>query len=63
MGGCFLGCVADGGVRDEEACGGFWRCRRTVLHDASAIGHTETVQALLSKGADVLSKDNDGCGS
>ena len=34
-----------------------------ALREASKNGHTETVQALLIKGADVLGKDNDGYGS
>ncbi len=30
-----------------------WRCRGTALHLASSKGHTETVKALVSAGADM----------
>jgi hypothetical protein len=40
----------------------FWLCRRTAVQDASHNGHTETAMALVKAGADVHSKDNDGCG-
>ncbi len=36
-------------------------CRRTALHDASSSGHTESVKALLEKGADVNAEDEDEC--
>jgi ankyrin repeat protein len=32
------------------------------MHFASQNGHTETAMALVEAGADVLCKDNDGCG-
>jgi hypothetical protein len=36
-------------------------CRRTALHDASRHGHTESVKALLEKGAAVNAENNAKC--
>jgi hypothetical protein len=36
-------------------------CRETALHDASRNGHTESVKALLGKGAAVNAANNDKC--
>ena len=36
-------------------------CRETALHLASCNGHTESVKALLEKGADVNAEDEDEC--
>jgi hypothetical protein len=36
-------------------------CRDTALHLASCNGHTESVKALLEKGADVKAEDNLKC--
>ncbi len=38
-------------------------CRNTALHDASSNGRTESVKALLEKGADVNAENNDKCAS
>ncbi len=35
-------------------------CRGTALHSASENGHTESVKALLAKGADVNAKNDRG---
>ncbi len=39
-----------------------WLCRWTALHLASNNGHTETAMVLVTAGADVHGKDNDGYG-
>ena len=36
-------------------------CRNTALHLASSNGHTESVKALLEKGADVKAENNAKC--
>jgi hypothetical protein len=36
-------------------------CRDTALHDASRHGHTESVKALLEKGAAVNAENNNKC--
>ncbi len=36
-------------------------CRNTALHLASSNGHTESVKALLEKGADVNAASNAKC--
>ncbi len=36
-------------------------CRHTALHDASSNGHTESVTALLEKGAAVNAENNYKC--
>jgi hypothetical protein len=36
-------------------------CRETALHLASSNGHTESVKALLEKGAAVNAEDNYKC--
>jgi hypothetical protein len=36
-------------------------CRKTALHDASSNGHTESVKALLAKGAAVNAEDKVKC--
>jgi hypothetical protein len=36
-------------------------CRDTALHDASSNGHTESVKALLEKGAAVNAENKDKC--
>ncbi len=40
----------------------FWLCRWTALHLASQQGHTETAMALVTAGADVHCKANNGYG-
>jgi hypothetical protein len=58
----------DGCRRRQRPCGrfGLWvsvsaPCRDTALHDASCNGHTESVRALLEKGADVNAENNTKC--
>ncbi len=69
---CAVACFALFDVRQEHALapgvrrfGSWWSvsapCRRTALHDASSNGHTESVKALLKKGADVNAEDNAKC--
>jgi hypothetical protein len=48
------------GVERQECL--FWLCRMTALHYASSNGHTETALALITAGADMRCKDNDGYG-
>ncbi len=47
------------------AFGSWWSmsapCRSTALHLASSNGHTESVKALLEKGADVKAEDHFKC--
>jgi ankyrin repeat protein len=40
-----------------------FRRRITPLHEAAYYGHVAVVVSLLTHGADVRAKDNDGCGS
>jgi hypothetical protein len=60
--------MGDGCRRRQRPCGrlGSWvsmsaPCRKTALHDASCNGHTESVKALLEKGAAVNAEDNSKC--
>ncbi len=65
---CLLYLMGDGCPRRQRPCGRFgsWvsvsaPCRRTALHRASMNGHTESVKALLEKGAAVNTEDKDKC--
>ncbi len=64
---CLLYWMGEGCTcRQGRALFGWWLSvsvprRRTALHDASSNGHTESVKALLAKGADVNAEDNAKC--
>jgi hypothetical protein len=56
------------GCKRRHSCapfGSWWSvsapCRRTALHRASSNGHTESVKALLEKGAAVNAANQDEC--
>jgi hypothetical protein len=60
--------MGDGCTRRQRPCGRFgsWvsvsaPCRETALHLASSNGHTESVKALLEKGADVNAENFHEC--
>jgi hypothetical protein len=60
--------MGDGRKRRQRLCGRFgsWvsvsaPCRETALHKASRKGHTESVKALLEKGAAVNAEDKAKC--